>query len=131
MKWLSWLRYLIPKDEETEPGFGAELERLSVIGLRAIAIVCIGATATMFLIGSIFFHGDVRDWLFPLSDASVISIGAVALGLSFSRRVSGWARILGMLVRLRRGDGADRDHIVFCTRGGSARPSDGSRADHR
>ncbi len=98
MKWLSWLQYLVPRDEETEPGFKAEIDRLSLVGLRAIAIVCIGATAMMFLIGSILYHGDVKEWIFPLTDLTVMSIGVAALALSFSRRASGWARLLGALV---------------------------------
>ena len=98
VKYLSWFQYLFPTDEETEPGFKDEIERLSVVGLRAVAGVCIGATAAMFLIGSIFFHGDVQEWLFPVSDLVVMSIGAIALGLSYSKRMSGWARSLGALV---------------------------------
>ena len=98
MKWLSWFRYLVPKDEETESGFKAEIQRLSVIGLRAIAAVCIGATVVMMVVGALLYQDEVSHTVFPLTDLTVIGCGVAALALSFTRGVSRWARLLGSVV---------------------------------
>ena len=84
MKWLSWLRYLVPTDED--PAFKAERERLSVTGLRAIAGVCIGATALSILLTLVAVN-RLEVGILALADVAVVSIGVAALALSFWKAV--------------------------------------------
>ena len=95
MKWLSWLRYLVPTDED--PAFKAERERLSVTGLRAIAGVCIGATALSTLLTLVTVH-QLKIGVLALGDVAVVVIGVAALALSFWKGVGRWALFLGSSV---------------------------------
>jgi len=95
MKWLRWLRYLVPAEED--PTFKAEFQRLSVTGLRAIACVCIGATVLMALIGLATAH-DVEVGIFVLADIIVVGIGVAGLALSYWKGVARWALLLGCTV---------------------------------
>jgi len=95
MKWLRWLRYLVPTEED--PAFKAELRRLSVTGLRAIAWVCIGATGLMALVGLATVH-DVEAGIFVLADVMVVGIGVAGLALSYWKGVGRWALLLGCSV---------------------------------
>ena len=95
MKWLSWLRYLVPTDED--PAFKAELQRLSVTGLRAIAGVCIGATALSTLLTLVTVH-QLKIGVLALGDVAVVVIGVAALALSFWKGVGRWALFLGSSV---------------------------------
>ena len=96
MKWLSWLRYLVPTDED--PAFKVELQRLSVTGLRAIAGVCIGATALSITLVRLVAVPELKIWIFPWADVAVVAIGVAALALSFWKGVRPWALFLGSSV---------------------------------
>jgi len=95
MKWLSWLRYLVPAEED--PAFQAELEGLSVTGLRAIAWVCIGATLLSVLLTLAFYH-QLGTGIFAVVDLAVVGIGIAALALSYWKPARPGALSIGMLV---------------------------------
>lgn len=87
-------RYLLPILEE-EPRFRAEVERLSVIGVRAIGAVSIGAPLVLLAMGSLwlpsyaYITGVWADLLFIVQ-------GAVLLGLSFVPGFKSYARAIGI-----------------------------------
>jgi signal transduction histidine kinase len=89
-------RYLFPADEDRVPGFRKELNRISVLGLRVIGVLCLMWSLTILLMAA--------TWLpeipvtFGLGHSILIlTIGLVALALSFLP-LPGTARTLGLFV---------------------------------
>ena len=50
-----WLQLFFPDEEEKDPRFRARIDRLSVIGLRVIAAVCVSGV----------LYGSVTAWFAP------------------------------------------------------------------
>lgn len=96
-----WLQYLVPREEHRDPEFRRELQRLSVIGLRVIAGVCLGApaffVATSLLWFPLWLEGQPA--FFELSHALAIALlGIASLAASFWTPTRAHARALGILV---------------------------------
>jgi len=91
----SWLGYLVPREEE-DPAFRAELARLSLIGLRVIAVICIAAPLFNLLIGALWIPQLLV--LFLRRQILVLGLGLAALTLSFLPAVKPYGRLVGFLV---------------------------------
>ena len=86
-------RFLFPRYEDEFPAFRAEVERISVLGLRVIAAVCLGAPLVSVLVTVLVVPSA------PIvMDLSEIAIGALILYLSFQKWISPYARGLGVLI---------------------------------
>lgn len=95
--WRAWMHYLVPRQEKVDPRFREELARLSVIGLRAIACVCLGATLLWLSLGSFL----MTEALVRLSVPFLVGLFLLGLGtllLSFWPPARSWARVLGLIV---------------------------------
>ena len=90
----SWLHYLVPVED---PDFQSERERLSATGLRAIAWVCIGATALSNVLTLLLVH-HLKAGIFAAADLAMVVMGLVALALSYGKPVRPYTLFLGMLV---------------------------------
>jgi len=98
MNWRRLIGLLVPREERRDPRFKAQLERLSVIGLRVIAGVCIGSTLYFTAAHALVLPREFSekfDLLFPFS---ILTLGIVSLGLSFWSKARPYARLMGMLV---------------------------------
>lgn len=97
MTWASVKSFLFPTQEAQFPAFATEVERLSVIGLRVIAGVCVAAPVFSYLMGFLFLP-ELPAQPVVLLDVSIVLVGVVALFFSFWRPVARWARLLGLFV---------------------------------
>ena len=96
MNWRSWNQYLFPQEEKQDPAFRDELSRLSVIGLRAIAAVSVGASLVVRMEGSVWVPELTASsplWV----TASIVFIGVTVGTLSFFSWVKPGARFVGIL----------------------------------
>jgi len=50
---VDWKHDLLPDEEQREPTLRRELTRVSVVGLRAISLICLGGTSPMLAVTSI------------------------------------------------------------------------------
>lgn len=91
------LELLVPTEEEKDRRFRAQIERLSVIGLRIIAGVCIGNVIYFGLFG-VFSSALVVEQFGLAQPLTIATLGLLALALSFWRRGQRHARAAGMLV---------------------------------
>ncbi|HSF16089.1 MAG TPA: HAMP domain-containing sensor histidine kinase [Vicinamibacteria bacterium] len=89
------LGYLFPTIEEEEPRFRAEVTRLSVLGLRLIGAICIGAPIAMFGMGALWLPYYPKAT--GVSDLLFIVMGSAFVGLSFVPSLRAHARALGVL----------------------------------
>ncbi|HXV61429.1 MAG TPA: HAMP domain-containing sensor histidine kinase [Vicinamibacteria bacterium] len=90
------LGYLFPTIEEKEPRFRAEVARLSLLGLRVIGAICIGAPLAMLTMGLLWlpsYPGITGLW----ADLLFIAMGSLLVGLSFVPSLQAHARGLGVL----------------------------------
>jgi signal transduction histidine kinase len=88
-------QYLFPTLEREEPRFRAEVARLSVIGVRVIGAICIGAPLVMLTMGSLWlpsYAGITSIW----ADLLFIGLGAAFVGLSFVPALAPHARAIGI-----------------------------------
>ncbi len=95
--WRVWLQYLAPRDENEDPRFRESLTRLSVIGLRSIAGVCVGGALLWIVLGPLF----VPESLSTFGAAALGSfslVGIVIFVLSFWAPAQSRARVLGLSV---------------------------------
>ena len=90
-----WLQLFFPDEEEKDPRFRARIDRLSVIGLRVIAAVCVSGV----------LYGSVTAWFAPGIAAltggwtmPILTMGVLGLAFSFWPRGDRYARWAGMLV---------------------------------
>ena len=92
-----WHELLFPDEEEKDPQFRARIDRLSVIGLRVIAAVCI--SGALYGIVTAWFFGDIHSvmggWTMPLT---ILTMGVLAAAFSFWPRGSRYARWVGTVV---------------------------------
>jgi signal transduction histidine kinase len=88
---------LFPALEEEEPRFRAEIERLAVIGVRAIALVCIGAPLFVYALGALFLPSLPTPTL-VIADFAGLLVGAAALAASFWKKLGPYARWLGFVL---------------------------------
>jgi signal transduction histidine kinase len=88
---------LFPTLEDEEPRFREEIDRLAVIGVRAIAAICIGAPLLMYVFGIIFFPSAPTRAL-VIADVLGIFAGAAALAVSFWRDLRPYARLVGFFL---------------------------------
>lgn len=96
MNWQKLADYLLPKEEDRDPVFREELDRLSVVGLRVIAGVCIGAPLFMVTIG-LAWAADMWNFFRLEGALGILVLGLITLALSSWRRARSHARRLGML----------------------------------
>ena len=90
------IRYLFPRAERNDPSLRAELQRLSVNGLRVIAAVFVAAPLVWMAIGSTLpFEGSAIGFRPAIG---ILAVGAAALGLSYWSPVRPHARFLGLVV---------------------------------
>lgn len=92
-----WRELLLPDEERREPLFRAYVERLSVIGLRVIGVVCVGGVAYGALV-SVLLSRELDAWLDWRLPATIFALGVLSLGASFWPRVRSRARSIGILV---------------------------------
>jgi signal transduction histidine kinase len=92
-----WRELLFPDEERREPPFRAYIERLSVIGLRVIGVICIGGVAYVAFASWLLPRGlpSGFDWRLP---AAISTLGLFALAVSFWPRARPHCRAAGMLV---------------------------------
>ena len=95
MNWKSWRDYISPREESLDPGFREEIRRLSVTGLRIIAVVHFSVMflGTLIEIGFPEFEdpqGDAVGYL------TLIAAGTV-FGLSFWPPAQAKARAIGFV----------------------------------
>ena len=90
-----WLQLFFPDEEEKDPRFRARIDRLSVIGLRVIAAVCVSGVV----------YGSVTAWFAPSIAAltggwtmPILTLGVLGLAFSFWPRGDRYARWAGMFV---------------------------------
>lgn len=95
MKWRKWIRYFLPDEERRDRRFREELERLSVIGCRVIAGVCVGAPL-FGLIASFTWAPGVRNFFSVATAVAIVILGLLTLALSFWQKVRPYARALGI-----------------------------------
>ena len=95
MKWRKWIQYFIPDEEKRDRRFREELERLSVIGCRVIAGVCVGGPL-FGLISSFTWAPGVRDFFSVATAVAILLMGLLTLALSFWQKVRPYARALGI-----------------------------------
>ena len=95
MKWRKWIQYFLPDEERRDRRFGKELERLSVIGCRVIAGVCIGGPL-FGLIAWLTWAPEVRSFFSLATAVAILLIGLLTLALSFWQKVRPYARLLGI-----------------------------------
>ena len=87
----------MPTEEEKDPRFRAQIDRLSVIGLRIIAGVCIGNVIYFTLVG-VFSSVVVVEQFGLVQPLTIGTLGLLALALSFWHRGRRHARAAGMVV---------------------------------
>ena len=88
----------MPTEEEQDPRFRVQIDRLSVIGLRIIAAVCVTGVLYGMLTG-LLLSAEVEEQLGGLAlPITVLVLGAFAVAVSFWRRVRPHARLAGMFV---------------------------------
>jgi len=85
---------LFPTLEEEEPRFREEIDRLAVIGVRAVAGVCIGAPLFMYALGMLLLPSFPTPTL-VVADFVGLLVGAAGLAASFWRHLRPHARWLG------------------------------------
>jgi len=85
---------LFPTLEDVEPRFREEIARLAVIGVRAIAGVCIGAPVFMYALGVLFLPSLPTPKL-VIADFAGFLVGAAGLVVSFWDVLRPHARWLG------------------------------------
>jgi signal transduction histidine kinase len=95
MKWRKWIRYFLPDEEKRDRRFREELERLSVIGCRVIAGVCIGGPL-FGLISWLTWAPEVQNFVSVATAVAILLIGLFTLALSFWQKVRPYARALGI-----------------------------------
>ena len=90
----------MPTEEEKDPRFRAQVDRLSIIGLRIIAGVCFGSVLYFTLTGLLLpLPAEVQEELGGLAHPiTILSLGAFAVVVSFWRRARPHARLAGMFV---------------------------------
>jgi signal transduction histidine kinase len=88
---------LFPTLEDVEPRFREEIERVAVIGVRAIAAVCIGAPLFMYALGVLLLPSFPTPTL-VIADFVGFLVGAAALAVSFWRDLRPHARWLGFVL---------------------------------
>ena len=91
------LSYSFPREESLDPGFRDEVERLSVIGLRVIAVMSfVGIVLSVLTVGIGFpeFH---QHWHLLIAFLWLV-LGAGTLALSFWPRAYSRARIIGLVL---------------------------------
>ena len=90
-------RFLFPRYEDEFPAFRAEVERLSVLGLRVIAAVCLGAPLVSVLL-TVLLLPSAPELSMIVPDLSETAIGALILYLSFQKWISPYARGFGVFI---------------------------------
>jgi signal transduction histidine kinase len=85
---------LFPTLEDEEPRFREEIDRLAVIGVRAIAGVCIGAPLFVYALGILFLPSLPTPKL-VVADFAGLLVGAAGLSLSFWSALRPHARWIG------------------------------------
>jgi hypothetical protein len=88
---------LFPTLEDVEPRFREEIERVAVIGVRAIAAVCIGAPLFTYALGVLLLPSFPTPTL-VIADFVGFLVGAAALAVSFWRDLRPHARWLGFVL---------------------------------
>ena len=88
---------LFPTLEDEEQRFRQEIERLAVIGVRAIAAVCIGAPLFMYTLGVLLLPSFPAPTL-VIADFVSFLVGAAALAVSFWKDLRPHARWLGFVL---------------------------------
>jgi signal transduction histidine kinase len=92
----SFLSLLFPDAESRDPAFREEVGRLSVTGLRVIALVGVGANLLSYLLWLIWLP-ELPSWMLT-SDAVGVLIVAAGLALSFWRKFRPHARWVCLLL---------------------------------
>jgi signal transduction histidine kinase len=95
--WRKLAGYLLPKEEEKDPQFREEMAQLSVIGLRVIAGISIGAPLFLLVSGLTWAPG-LHEFFRIEASLGIILLGSAALALSFWPPVARYARLLGSVV---------------------------------
>ncbi len=90
------LRLFLPDEERRDPAFRDEVGRLSVTGLRVIALVGIGANLLSYALWLIWLP-EIPSWMLS-SDALGVLIVAVGFGLTFWRGFRPHARWVCLLL---------------------------------
>ncbi len=88
---------LFPTLEDVEPRFREEIDRLAVIGVRAIAGVCMGAPLFMYALG-VFLLPSFPAPTLVIADFAGFLAGAAALAGSFLRYLRPHARWMGFVL---------------------------------
>jgi signal transduction histidine kinase len=88
---------LRPTLEDEEPRFREEIDRLAVIGARAIAVVCIGAPIFVYAVGVALLPG-LPTLSLVVADLVGLLMGAGALAVSFWKPIRRYARWLGFVL---------------------------------
>jgi signal transduction histidine kinase len=92
----SLLSFLLPDEESRDPAFREEVGRLSVTGLRVIALVGVGANLLSYLLWLVWLP-ELPSWMLS-SDAVGVLIVAVGFALTFWRGFRPHARWVCLLI---------------------------------
>lgn len=95
MKWQRWIKYLLPEEEQHDPAFRRELDQLAAVGLRVIAVVCVGAP--LFGVISLLWLEGAREFFGFGAALGILIWGLLILFLSYSSRARPYARSIGII----------------------------------
>lgn len=95
---MSFKRYLLPGEEQSDPAFRKELTRLSTVGLKAILWVCLGAPSFMLAVTAILNRVGYQSRLWIWPNLAIIGLGLAAAPFAFVGSLHSWARGAGSFV---------------------------------
>ena len=90
-------RFIFPRYEDEFPAFRAEVERLSVLGLRIIAVVGLGVSLVAALL-TVFVLPFFSELSMVVENLSETAIYALILYLSFQKWIGPYARGFGVFI---------------------------------
>jgi len=93
MNWRKWAEFFLPNQEQ-DPGFRQELERLAAIGLRAIGGIGLFTPLLTLLLAKALTPTAWSN-LLPWRMLALTAIGAITMLLSFIPSIRRFARLLG------------------------------------
>ncbi len=100
VRWVDWKHDLLPDDEQREPTLLLELVRVSVVGLRAISLICLGGTSLMLVVTSILTALGYLSEVWIETDLAIIAVGLAAIPFWRRPSLQKHARVAGCLVGL-------------------------------
>jgi len=97
---VDWKHDLLPDEEQREPMLRRELTRVSVVGLRAVSLICIGGTSLMLVFTSILKALGYLSEVWIETDLAIIAVGLAATPFWRKPSLQKHARAAGCLVGL-------------------------------